>query len=130
MKQVDEEGIERVDGRPVTLYETKFAGAHPLDLEDAIDISTGDLVTFMVTARAEAPKFAYVKKTGEYKRTNTFKMEAVIPLSPDNARKMYDGMNVGVMGVNDGIVEYSYADSADLVDDTDALSLNFDMEDF
>lgn len=108
MKELNEEGRETVDGRIVDLYEMRLTGGVILEPEDAASISSGDLITCIVTARVGPPKMADVKKTGEYKRINTSKLESLVVLDNDVAKKIYDDLGEEVYGVNEGIVEISF----------------------
>ena len=112
MNELDEDGLERVDGKPVKVYETRFTGAIDLDPEDAADISSGVLVAFVVTARAAPPKFSEMplKKGGGIKRVNSFKLQGLIPLDVDRATQVLDQLDVQMVGVNDpdSIVETTY----------------------
>jgi len=68
-------------------------------------MSNGDLVTFIVTARVETPRFSHVKKSGELKRSNAMRIQDVIPIDASKAEFLYDSLGVSVTGVNDGIIE-------------------------
>ncbi len=74
MKTLDENGVEHVDGEAVILYDARFSNTFMMDNEDAAPVASGDLVTFMITARAADPTFKHLK-TGELKRLNPFKIE-------------------------------------------------------
>lgn len=108
MKELNEDGFEVIDGKPVRLYEIRFTGSLMLTPEEAADISSGDQVSAFVTGRVQPPKFSQVAKTGEYKRQNTIKLEALIPVSQDQASYVCDSLGVSVNGVNDGIIETIY----------------------
>ena len=108
MKELNEEGRETVDGHVVELYEMRFTGGIVLEPEEGASISSGDLITCMVTARVGPPKMANVAKTGEYKRINTSKLESLVVLDADVAKKFYDDIGEEVFGVNEGMVEISY----------------------
>lgn len=99
------DGREFFDGEPVDVYEGRFTGGFLIDEESGATMSNGDLVTFIVTARVDMPKFGYVKKSGDLKRSNTMKVEAVVPVDSDKAKYMYDSIEVDVEGVNAGIIE-------------------------
>lgn len=105
MSKVLRDGHEWFDGEMVDIYEGRFAGAFLIDPANGAALSNGDLVTFLVTARVDTPKFSHVKKTGDLKRSNAMKVEAVVPLDPEKARWMYDNLSVEVAGVNDGLIE-------------------------
>lgn len=109
MKELNEDGREVVDGRVVDLYEMRFTGGVTLEPEDAASISAGDLITCIITARVGPPKMAEVKKTDEYKRINSSKLESLSILDADLAKKFYDEIGVFVYGVNDGLVEITYS---------------------
>lgn len=104
MKEL-KDGREYFDGDPVDLYEGRFTGPFMIDEANGASLSNGDLVTFLVTARVETPKFSYAKKTGNLKRSNAMKVQYVKPISADKARFMYDSLGEDVDGVNDGIIE-------------------------
>lgn len=108
MKELNEDGFEVIDGKPVRLYEIRFTGSLILTPEEAAGISSGDQVSAFVTGRVQPPKFSQVVKTGEYKRQNTIKLEALIPISQDQAKYVCDSLGINVNGVNDGIVETIY----------------------
>lgn len=108
MKKLNEEGLELVDGKVVSIYETRFTGSFILEPEDAASISSGDVVSFIVRGVAGPPKFAQDKKTGQYKRVNSFKIDELTALSPDRAKQVYDSLDIPVEGVNEGIVETKY----------------------
>lgn len=99
------DGCEYFDGQPVAIYEGRFAGAFPMVEETAAPIANDDQVTFLVTARVEAPKFSYVKKTGDLKRANSMRVEAAFYLDPHEAKYFLDNMGEKVEGINDGLVE-------------------------
>jgi hypothetical protein len=99
------DGAEYFDGEQVDLYEARFAGAFFLDAPNGAAMSNNDLVTFMVTARVDTPKFSHIKKTGDLKRSNSMKVEKVVPLDAEKAAWMYDQLSLKVPGVNDGIIE-------------------------
>ena len=103
--KVLKDGKEFFDGEIVDVYEGKFAGNFVMEDVQGAPLSHDDLVTFMVTARVESPKFTRVKKSGVLKRSNAMKIEAVVPLTSDKARFMYDSLGVDVFGVNEGIIE-------------------------
>lgn len=105
MSKVLKDGREYFDGDAVDIYEGRFTGPFEMDEEDGAPISNGDLVTFLVTARVDTPKFSYVRKSGDLKRSNTMKVVAVIPIELDKARAMLDQLGESVEGVNDGIIE-------------------------
>ena len=127
MKELDEYGREVFDGRVVALYETRFTGAIMLEPEDGAGMATNDQVTFIVTARVAPPKFSQVKKTGEYKRVNSLKLEEAVPIDPDIAAKLYDELKVQVGGVNNGPIEDGSLDEPEEEKDLgfDPLSLKF-----
>jgi hypothetical protein len=100
-------GAEYFDGEQVDLYEGRFAGAFLMDPPNGAAMSNGDLVTFMVTARVNTPKFSHIKSTGDLKRSNSMRVETVVPLDSEKAAWMYDNLAVQVTGVNDGLIEIS-----------------------
>jgi len=99
------DGKEYFDGEPVAIYEGRFTGPFLIEEDDGSTISNGDLITFIVTARVDAPKFSYIKKTGDLKRSNTMKIVSVTPMDSDKAAYVYDQAGVSVSGINDGIIE-------------------------
>jgi hypothetical protein len=99
------DGREFFDGQPVELYEGRFTGQFYMSEVTGAALANDDLVTFIVTARVEAPKFSYVKKTGDLKRSNTMRVQSVIPIDYNEAKFMLDNMNALVAGVNDGLIE-------------------------
>ena len=99
------DGREFFDGDPVDFYEGRFTGPFAIDEANGASLSNGDLVTFLVTARVDTPKFSYVKKTGDLKRSNAMKVHYAKPVSADKARFLYDSLGDQVEGVNTGIVE-------------------------
>lgn len=100
-----EDGVEFFDGKPVEIYEGRFSGGFQISEFDGPDISYGDQVTFLVTARVQTPKFSTERRTGQLKRLNTMKVEDVQPLSRDRAKYLLDQMGASVVGVNDGVLE-------------------------
>jgi len=107
MKNLTEDGIETVDGRPVEVYEAKIINAFEMECDDAIGISDGDLMTFIVTVRAETPKFISVKKSGILKRQNQFRVQEVKVMDSDVAKLVYDTAEIAVSGVNADLVKVS-----------------------
>ena len=103
------DGVEYFDGEPVSLYEGRLSGSFSID-EDGASLSHGDLVTFVVTARVESPKFSHLKSTGELKRVNSMKVQEVVQLTPDKARYLLDLLGRKMNGVNDGIIEDAVED--------------------
>jgi hypothetical protein len=103
-KQVSE-GLEFFDGRPVEKYRGKFSAPFDLDPETGLGIDSGSQVTFIVTARCQTPRFKDAPKSGELIRENTFKVEAVVPVSSDEAKFLLDNMGELVEGVNEGLIE-------------------------
>lgn len=99
------DGREFFDGEPVDLYEGRFSGPFIIEPEPGAAISNNDLVTFIVTARVDAPKFSYVRKSGDLKRSNTMKVVSVVHMDADKAKYLYDNAGVDVEGVNSGIIE-------------------------
>lgn len=111
MKELNEDGKEYVDGRPVEMYEMKFSGSVLLTPDEAASISAGDIVSLLVTAQAQPPVFREVKKgksPNYIKRVNSLKLQDLTPLSQDKAKFMYDSIGDHVEGVNDGVVDVSY----------------------
>jgi hypothetical protein len=108
MKELNEEGFEVVDGRTVRVYEIKFSGSIILEPEDAASIASGDSVTCLVTGRVQPPKFSTVLKTGEMKRQNVIKLEALLPVEQEVAAFALDTMGVKVNGINDGIIDVPF----------------------
>lgn len=104
------DGREFFDGEPVDLYEGRFTGPFIIEPESGAVISNNDLVTFIVTARVDAPKFSYVRKSGDLKRSNAMKVISVTHMDADKAKYLYDNAGVQVDGVNDGIIETSNAE--------------------
>jgi len=107
MSKILRNGAEYFDGEQVDLYEGRFAGAFLMDAANGAAMSNGDLVTFMVTARVDTPRFSHVKSTGDLKRSNAMRVEAVVPLDSEKAAWMYDNLAIQVDGVNDGLIEIS-----------------------
>jgi hypothetical protein len=99
------DGREFFDGEPVDLYEGRFTGPFIIEPDAGAVISNNDLVTFIVTARVDAPKFSYVRKSGDLKRSNAMKVLSVVPMDADKAKYLYDNAGVDVDGVNSGIIE-------------------------
>ena len=112
------DGAEYFDGEQVDLYEARFAGAFFLDAPNGAAMSNNDLVTFLVTARVDTPKFSHVKKTGDLKRSNSMRVEKVVPLDAEKAAFMYDNVSVKVEGVNNGIIESAELESTDYEEPT------------
>jgi hypothetical protein len=125
MSKVLKDGSEYFDGELVDLYEGRFAGAFLIDPVNGAAFSNGDLVTFMVTARVDTPKFSHVKKSGDLKRSNAMKIEAVVPLDPEKARWMYDNLSVEIVGVNDATPE----DAPTVVDESQFTAVELTVQD-
>ena len=98
------DGKEFFDGDPIEVYEGRFSGAFEIEAESGAVMSNGDLITFIVTARVDTPKFSHVKKLG-LKRSNTMKVVSAVPMDADSARYLYDNAGIDVEGVNAGIIE-------------------------
>jgi|JI9StandDraft_1071089.scaffolds.fasta_scaffold06990_11 hypothetical protein len=124
------DGREYFDGEVVGIHEARFTGNFTLAEAEGAPMSNDDLVTFIVTARVETPKFTHSKKKGEVgvlKRSNTLRVDTVVPLDREKAQWMYDNLGLEVTGINDelpeepnGWVEKAEADVAQvtmLVDD-------------
>lgn len=107
------DGREYFDGDPIDFYEGRFSGPFEIESEYGAAMSNGDLVTFIVTARVDNPKFAHVKKLG-LKRSNTMKVISVVPMDADRARYLYDSAGIDVDGVNAGIIETASIDVEDV----------------
>jgi len=99
------DGTEYFDGQPVTIYEGRMAGSFEMEEDIAAPLCHDEQLTFIVTCRVEAPKFTYLKKTGDLKRANTFRAEHVALLDGHEARYLLDNMGEAVEGVNDGLIE-------------------------
>jgi len=108
------DGREFFDGDPVDLYEGRFTGPFIIEPESGSVMSNGDLVTFIVTARVDTPKFSYVRKSGDLKRSNAVKVVSVIPMDADKAKYLYDNIGADVEGVNAGIIEVALNDIEDI----------------
>lgn len=120
------EGREYFDGEPVQIYEGRFSGAFIMDEDDGAPMSNGDLVTFIVTARVDTPKFSRMRKTGDLKRVNAMKVEDAIPIDSERARFLYDTVGRNVLGINDGLIETKFTNSNLEDDESLAGALNFD----
>ncbi len=99
------DGVEYFDGQPVSIYEGRFTGSFEMVEEVAAPMTHDDQVVFIVTCRLEAPKFSYLKKTGDLKRSNTLRVEHSAIIDPHEARYLLDNMGEAVEGVNDGLIE-------------------------
>jgi hypothetical protein len=99
------DGREFFDGEPVDIYEGRFVGPFIMDENSGATMSNGDLVTFIVTARVDTPKFAYVKKSNDLKRSNSMKVTSVVAIDGDKAKYLYDSIGENVDGINEGIIE-------------------------
>lgn len=128
MAKVLKDGAEYFDGEQVDLYEARFAGNFFLDAANGAAMSNGDLVTMIVTARVETPKFAHVKKTGDLKRSNAMRITKVVPLDSEKAAWMYDQLKVKVDGVNDGAIEITEVTTTEMVDETVVQDSFFDVQ--
>jgi hypothetical protein len=123
MKELNEDGKEMIDGKPVEEYEIRFTGSYVLDADEGAGISTGDTVTFMVTGVAMPPKFSENIKSGIWKRINSCKIKDLTPLDADKAKQVYDALDLEVEGVNEGIVHVKY------IPPVEEQSLGFNPED-
>lgn len=99
------DGQEFFDGQVVELYQGRFSGPFYMSDQAGLEASTDDLVTFVVTARVESPKFSYVKKTGELMRSNTMKVQDAFMVDANEAKYILDNMGQLVEGVNEGVIE-------------------------
>jgi hypothetical protein len=104
MAKILRDGAEYFDGEQVDLYEGRFTGNFFVEPASGAAMSNDDLVTFIVTARVSTPKFSHVKKTGDLKRSNSMRIEKVVPIDSEKAAWMYDQINVKVDGVNEGAI--------------------------
>jgi hypothetical protein len=100
-------GAEYFDGDKVEVYELRFLGSAYMSEADAAGLCNGDLVTLMVTVRLGDPKFSYIKKTGDLKRSNGAKVMKLVAFDPEQAAFIYDNLGIKVEGVNDGFIESS-----------------------
>jgi hypothetical protein len=107
------DGREFFDGDPIELYEGRFSGSFEIDSDSGASMSHGDLVTFIVTARVDSPKFSHVRNQG-LKRSNTMKVVSAVAMDADKARFLYDNAGMNVSGVNDGIIESKSIDVPDV----------------
>ena len=99
------EGQEYFDGEPVSLYEMRVVGSALMDEVDAAPLSTGDQITLLLTVRLSDPKFSHIRKTGEFTRTISAKIESLVPLDNEQAKYLYDLLKVDVEGVNSFFVD-------------------------
>lgn len=118
MGKVLKDGAEYFDGEQVDLYEARFVGNFFIDSANGAAMSNDDLVTFMVTARVETPKFSHVKKTGDLKRSNAMRITKVLPLDAEKAAWMYDQLKVKVEGVNEGAIEINDVETTEHKEET------------
>jgi hypothetical protein len=129
MSKERRDGREFFDGEPVDIYEGRFVGPFIMDEVNGATISNGDLVTFIVTARVDTPKFAYVKKSGDLKRANSMKVTSVTPIDGDKAKFLYDSLGEDVEGINEGIIEVASVDVEEFsIDDLVVQDNLFDKE--
>lgn len=101
MKELDEHGRELFDGKPVTAYGFKFTGEVVLGPEEGAAIASGDRVTFIVTADAKSFTVKEFKDSEEVKRINTFKLDNVVPVDYDRARKLYEAIGQELLDVDE-----------------------------
>lgn len=99
-KQLGEDGVEYVHGRAVEIYEGKIVGAFPMESEDAVSLADGDAITIIMTVRTSVPKFFDIKKSGQLKCQNQFKVEDVMIMDPDKAKEMYDSLGKFVIDIS------------------------------
>lgn len=100
-----QDGREFFDGEVVEIYEGRFSGTFIMPEESGAPLSNDDLVTFIVTARVEAPKFSYIKKSGDLKRSNTMRVQFAALVDAAEAKYIYDNYGEDVNGVNQGMIE-------------------------
>jgi len=93
MKQLNEEGLELIDGRPIEIYEGKIVNAFEMEQEDAVGLSDGDLITIVATVRVETPKFISIKKSGQMKRQNQMRLIEQFVLDSDKAKVLLDNLD-------------------------------------
>lgn len=115
-----------------TLVE-EFVGriARPFHLEERIGVSIGDgdIVSFLVVARADGDSFKSLKETGNKRKTMTFVSRDVIPLDFDSLTFFADQLGLSLPGVNDGPKEYSNIPTLfDDLTEEDLGDLAVDME--
>lgn len=99
-KQLSEDGVEYVHGRAVEVYEGKIVGAFPMEPDEAVALADGDAITIIMTVRTSIPKFFDIKKSGQLKCQNQFKVEDIMIMDPDKAKQMYDQLNKFVVDVS------------------------------
>ena len=102
-KTLDENGIEYLHGRAVEVYEGKIIGAFEMETEDAVSLTDGDAVTFILTVRTGIPKFSNIRKSGQLKCQNQFAVEAVKVVDPNKAKFMYDQLDEFVPGISNPV---------------------------
>lgn len=90
MKELDGQGKEMVDGKPVEIYDARFKGSFGMDEVDASPIALGDEVYLIVTATAQMPSFSSPSKVKGLKRTNVFSVDDVTVVSREKLLKMLD----------------------------------------
>ena len=89
-KNLESDGKEYVDGKPVEIYDAKFKGTFGMDEVDASPITSGDEVFFIVTATAQMPSFSSPSKVKGLKRTNVFSIDEAMLVSREKLMKMLD----------------------------------------
>jgi len=102
------------DSHAVEHFFGKFAGTFDLDEETAKDFQFDDAVSFLVTTRVENSTFG-TTKDGEIKRTNTFKVYLVKPVSEEFAEK-FIGVSLSPDDVSSIVVEHREEGLNDLVE--------------
>jgi hypothetical protein len=123
------DGREFFDGEPVEVYEGRFSGQFLIDEDHGATMSHGDLVTFIVTARVDMPKFVHVKKDNALKRANSMKVQSVVPMDSDKAKFLYDSIGESVEGINEGIIEIPSMEVSEIsLDDLVVQDNLFDKE--
>lgn len=122
-KNLSEDGVEYVHGRAVEIYEGKIVGAFPMDSEDAVALADGDAITIIMTVRTSVPKFFDIKKSGQLKCQNQFKVEEVRVMDPDQAKQMYDQLGQFVVDVSNPLSVTKIKASDELGFDAESLEL-------
>lgn len=99
------DGQEYWEDRVVEEHIGHFTTKFPIDDDVSLGISDGDLISFVVTARADGASYKSIKNSTAKSKDRAFVLQAVSPLDSDKAAYLYDQMDQKVFGVNDGLVE-------------------------
>lgn len=98
---------DRFDGLSVDEFNGKFSGTFEMDEDKGKEIVIDDVVSFFVVTTADKADIA-ITKSGDLKRTNTFKIGVVQPLDRELASEIFKKLNIEVPGLDKQDEEFQY----------------------